>query len=116
MTGNVELIEIINRHGHRVSYTKLAEVDTAYAIRKISTNSGLIPEEIQPYQQASMVCDNIDRLEETLSGAGTTHRVNGIVIQKAFIGPKLSQNLIEIPKTKTKEETYICRIVTTTSL
>ena len=72
MTGNVELIKIINRLGHVVSYMKLAEVDTAYAIQKISKNSGLIPEEIQPYQQ-------------TISGAGTIHRVNGIVIQKAFI-------------------------------
>ena len=71
MTGNVELIKIINRLGHVVSHT-LAEVDTAYAIQKISTNSGLIPEEIQPYQQ-------------TISGAGTIQRVNGIVIQKAFI-------------------------------
>ena len=37
MTGNVELIKIINRLGHVVSHT-LAEVDTAYAIQKISTN------------------------------------------------------------------------------
>ena len=70
MTGNVEPIKITNGLGHGVSYTKLAEADPAYAIQKISTNSGLIPEEIQPYQQASMVCDNIDCLEETLSGAG----------------------------------------------
>ena len=100
MTGNAELIKIMNRLGHGVSYTKFAEVDSAYAIQKISTNLGLIPEEIQPYQQASIVYDNIDRLEETLSGAGTTHRVNGIVIQKAFIGPKLPQNLIDLPKKK----------------
>ena len=44
--------------------------------------------------------DNIDRLEETLSGGGTTHRVNGIVIQKAFIVPKLPPESVEIPKTK----------------
>ena len=43
------------------------------AIPKIATNSGLISEEIQP---ASMVYDNTDRLEETLSGTGTSHRVN----------------------------------------
>ena len=29
MTGNVELIKIINRLGNRVSYTKLAGIDTA---------------------------------------------------------------------------------------
>ena len=79
MKGNVE---------PGVSYTKLAEADIAYAIQKISTNTGFIPEEIKPYQQASMVYNNIDRSEETLSGAGTTHRVNG----KAFNGPKLPQN------------------------
>ena len=49
MTGNGELIKIIKRLGHGVSYTKLTVVDTAYSIQKISTNSGLIPEEIQPY-------------------------------------------------------------------
>ena len=92
MTRNVELIKVINKLGHGVSYTKLAEADTAYAIQKISTNSDLIPEEIQPNQQASMVYEKFDCLEETPSGAGTTHRVNGIVIQKAFIRPKLPQN------------------------
>ena len=57
---------------------------------------------MQPYKQASVVYDNTDRLEETISGAGTTHRVNGIVIQKAFIGPKLPQNLIDNLKSKQK--------------
>ena len=60
-----------------------------------------------------MVYDNTDRLEETLYGARTTHRVNGIVIQKAFIGPKLPQNLIDIQDEAKK---YICRTVTTTTL
>ena len=73
----------------------LAEVVTAKAIQKIATNPGLIPEEIQPYKQASMVYDNTDRLEETTSGAGTTYRVNGTVTQKDFTVPKLSQNLID---------------------
>ena len=46
MAGNVELIKIINRLGHGVPYTKLSEVDPTYAIQKIATNLGLIPEEI----------------------------------------------------------------------
>ena len=99
MTGNVELIKIINRLGHGMSDTKLAEVDTAYAIQKMASLSGLIPDDIQPYQPASLVYDNIDRLEETLSGARTTHRVNGIVVQKPFIGPKLQRAPVTIPKT-----------------
>ena len=36
----------------------------------------------------------------SLSGAGTTDRVNGVVVGKALIGPKLPQKLTDIPKTK----------------
>ena len=32
--------------------------------------------------------DNIDRLEEKISGTETSHRVNALVIQKAFIVAK----------------------------
>ncbi len=45
-------------------------------------------------------CGHIDRLEETLSGSGTSHRVNGIAIQPAFIGPMLPPAKTTIPKTK----------------
>lgn len=100
ITGIIKITEVINRLGHGASYTKFAEVDAAYAIQKIATNSGLVPEEIQLYQQASMFYDNIDRSEEILSGAGTTDRVNEIVIQKASIGPKLIQNFIDKSKSK----------------
>ena len=36
---------------------------------------------IKPHISTSHAWDNIDRLEETLSGVGTSHRVNGIAIQ-----------------------------------
>ena len=100
MTGSIELIKILNRLGHGVSYSKIYEVDTAYAIQKFSSSTSMIPDEIQPYQQVTLVYDNIDRREETLSGAGTTHRVNGIAIQKAFIGPQLPPSHPNVPKTK----------------
>ena len=63
----------------------MAEVDTAYAIENFSAHSGLIPEEVQPHQHASMVYDNIDHLEKTISGAGTTHRVIGMVLCQGII-------------------------------
>ena len=44
--------------------------------------------------------DNIDRLEETLSGAGTSHRVNGIAIQPEFIGPHIAIPKLKIVKDK----------------
>ena len=44
--------------------------------------------------------DNIDRLEETLTGSGTSHRVNGIGVQEGFSGPLLQRPRQEIPKSK----------------
>ena len=47
------------------------------------------PENIQAYVNTTHAWYNIDRLEETLSGAGTSHRVNGIAIQARHFGPSL---------------------------
>ena len=35
----------------------------------------------KPHIPTTLAFDNIDRIEETLSGAGTSHRVNGILVQ-----------------------------------
>ena len=48
-----------------------------------------LPENIQAYVNTTLAWDNIDRLEETLSGAGTSHRVNGIAVQARHFGPNL---------------------------
>ena len=45
-----------------------------------------LPENIQAYVNTTLVWDNSDRLEETLSVAGTSHRVNGIAIQARHFG------------------------------
>ena len=66
----------------------------------MASSSGLLPDDIQAYQPASLVYGNIDRLEEMLLGSGTTHRVNGIVVQKPFIGPKVQHKRIMVPKTR----------------
>ena len=48
--------------------------------------------------------DNIDCLEETLTGEGTTHRVNGIAVQPRVYGPQLP--CAELPAiTKRKQRT-----------
>jgi len=41
-----------------------------------------LPENIQ----ATLAGDNIDRLEETLYGVGTSHRVNDIAVQTRYFG------------------------------
>ena len=68
LTGNVELIRILNRLGHGVSYTRNLEIDTAFALEKMTIHSlrVAIPEEIHQHVPVSLVFDNIDRQEETL--------------------------------------------------
>ena len=53
---------------------------------------------------AILVFDKIDRLEETLSGEGTSHRVNGILIQEQEQGANedvlSNENEVEEPPSK----------------
>ena len=48
-----------------------------------------LPENIRPFIGTNLVWDNIDRLEEALSGEGTSHRVNGIGVQAVHSGLQL---------------------------
>ena len=84
LTGNVELIKTMNRLGHSMSYSKWEQMDTALCINKLAMEPGLgvvLPTNTYPCVPTTMAFDNIDRLEETLSGRGTSHRVNGIIVQ-----------------------------------
>lgn len=84
LTGNVQLISILNRLGHCVAYSQMEEIDTALCMQKLSTSGGgpTLPSNIFPSLFTTLAWDNIDRLEETLSGEGTSHRVNGIAVQE----------------------------------
>jgi len=83
LTGSAEVVTLINRFGHCVSYSKLLELETslAYAVQQ---NDSVLPSNISVSNNA--IChtcwDNFDLNEETLSGAGTTHTTHGIVIQE----------------------------------
>ena len=84
LTGNVELIKILNRFGHGISYSKLEEIETALCLQKIENVNEMgvaLPLNVYPRVPTTLAFDNIDRLEETLSGDGTSHRVNGIAVQ-----------------------------------
>jgi len=48
-----------------------------------------LPDTTQPHVGTTLAWDNIDRLEETLSGEGTSHRVNGIAVPARHFGPQL---------------------------
>ena len=76
------------------------ELVTAFAIQQLSQSTVNIPDEVHPYIPISLVYDNIDRLEETLSGTNRTHRVNRIITQKLFIGLKEAPAHAIITKSK----------------
>ncbi|CAH3160564.1 unnamed protein product, partial [Porites evermanni] len=90
LTNNVELIHILNRCGHGIAYSQLEEINTALCLQKLavtSRNEVPLPDNIRPFINTTLAWDNIDRLEETLSGEGTSHRVNGIAVQANQFGP-----------------------------
>ena len=80
----------------------MEEVDTALCLQKVSLSTGdvVLPANIHPGTFTTLAWDNIDRLEETDSGGGTSHRVNGIAVQAKPAGPLPSKNLPSVDKTK----------------
>ena len=102
LTGNVELVHILNRLGHGVSYSQLQEIDTALCLQKLSLSDcqPALPRDIYPRVFTTLAWDNIDRLEETLSGEGTSHRVNGIAVQAKSQIPQPVKPMPCLPKTK----------------
>ena len=72
---NVELIQMLNRLGHGVSFSQLKKNDTALCLQKMAANLNqkvVLPGTIQPNVFPNLAWDNIDRSEETLAGERTT--------------------------------------------
>ncbi len=68
----------------------MEENDTALCLQKLAATENqkiILPVNIQPHVFTNIAWDNIDRLEETLTGKGTSHRVNGIAVQAKVYGP-----------------------------
>ena len=83
LTGCKEVITLLNRYGQRISYNQVLQIETRLAEEQLETevNGVILPRIIQPNVFSIFCWDNIDILEETLSGQGTTHCTNGIVVQ-----------------------------------
>ena len=119
LTGNVELIQILSRLRHGVSYSKLEKNDTALFLEKMAAainESAILPDTIRPNVFTNLAWDNVDRLEETLTAGGTSHRVNGIVVQPKVYGPYLPKaSLPAIRKQKqrsiTQEVPSLCTYI-----
>ena len=84
LTGSSRLLDLLNEFGHAASHSSVLELDTTLASMQMQQNE-LIPVDFKENTFTTLVWDNNDFGEETLSGKGTTHNANGIIIQKANI-------------------------------
>ena len=87
LCNNTEILKLFNKFGHGISYDLVEEIETEYALQVINEqreNRVFIPANVMQEEARStvalMVADNIDNLECTLSGSGTSHRVNSILV------------------------------------
>ena len=84
LTGSAQVISLLNRFGHCVSYPEVLEMESNI-MNKVLTNSKnliILPSNIYPNVFATFCWDNNDLNECTTSGLDITHCTNGIVIQR----------------------------------
>ena len=83
ITGSVKLVKILHGLGHCVSPATVYKHDSALGLSCDSSNQDvIIPRNIIPGSFSTIVWDNNDFNEETVSGKETTHVANGIILQK----------------------------------
>ena len=82
ITGNKKVINVLNRLGYCLSYTKISEMETSAAYSRTSkkrlTPSGI---ECTPTLSSGVAWNNFDRFVETSSGKNTLHDTVGIICQ-----------------------------------
>lgn len=74
--------------GIGIAYLQTEEINTVLCLQKMALahdNEVPLPENMQPYVLTTLAWDNIDRLEETFTITGTSHRVNGIASKTSIL-------------------------------
>ncbi len=95
LTGSKQIITILNRMGHSVSYDDIEVVDTSLAEEVLAQSEKygvVIPSNITPNGFVQIAADNNDINEETLDGKQTTHSTTMVVYQREQFGPKPQKN------------------------
>ena len=89
LCNNTEVLRMLNKLGHGISYDLGQEIEREHALDVINeqrANKVVIPEDdminAADNAIAVMIADNIDNLESTITGFGTSHRVNSILVTK----------------------------------
>jgi len=105
--GSSDLVTILNRYGHCQSYPLALELETAFA-NQVQLQDCLLPSNIIPdNNKVCNICsDNFDVLEETPSGAGTTHTTHGIVVQEVVDNAIIVPKEVSIPKSRERSFKY----------
>lgn len=80
LSGSKHLGQLLSGLGHTASYETTLRVETALAAEK-DDNKAELPAGFRKHGLTVLVYDNLDFNEATLTGSGTTHIVNGIMIQ-----------------------------------
>lgn len=102
ITGSQRLVQLLNQFGHCCSPDLLYKHDSALT-KAISNNSTFIPRNITIDLPTTLVWDNNDFTEETLSGKGTTHVANGIIIQnRSILDPVNLREKVNLSKKASK--------------
>ena len=99
ITGSVRLLTILHGLGHTAAASTVSKHDTALAIASIQDHGDeiKIPRNINPSAFTTIVWDDFS--EETLSGKGTTHVANGIILQN--VNGKVGEKVLVSEKTRT---------------
>lgn len=107
-TGSAKLIGLLNGLGHCVSHSTVLEHDTALALQQLERKS-LVPEGFHSGIFTTLVWDNNDFGEETLTGSGTTHNTNGIILQwdKRSDIDTIAETCLFPPQKKSKRELWM---------
>lgn len=90
LANNVELFQILHHCGHGIAYPQLEEINTSLCLQKLAStlqNELPLPDNIRPFVSTNPPWDNIDCLEETFFGEGTSYGVKGIAVQANHFGP-----------------------------
>ncbi|XP_070538664.1 uncharacterized protein [Ptychodera flava] len=105
LTGSSSILGLLNGLGHCTSHSQILQHDTALAIQQLQGNG--IPPGFQEGVFTTLVWDNNDFGEETLTGKGTTHNTNGIILQRMqdevsseTQGSSTSNAMVNIAKSK----------------
>ena len=103
---SVQLVDILNKFGAGLCNDLVQEMETAFTQRcltKIEADGVYIPKALHPNIPVVFCWNNNDINEETLSGHGTTHCTNGIIIQREVQSVQQRPGADELKEKRTLE-------------